>query len=45
MDVNRWVRKLEGEKQDKDMLLAEKEEMHSELGASSLLTNLWKQYE
>ena len=45
MDVNRWVRNLEGEKQDKDMLLEEKREMQSEPGASIQLPNLWKQYE
>lgn len=44
MDVNRWVRNLEGEKQDKDMLLEDKQDMHSEPGASTQLPNLWKQY-
>jgi hypothetical protein len=43
MDENRWVRSLEGEKQDKDMLPEENGQMHSETGASSQLPNLWKQ--
>jgi len=45
MDVNRWVRNLEGEKQNKDMLLEDKQDMHSEPGASIQVPNLWKQYE